>query len=445
MSAIVAIVGRPNVGKSTLFNRLTGSRRALVDDLPGVTRDRLYGRVRPSAGDFILVDTGGFDPPADQAFASEVHAQVELAMAEADLILFLTDGKVGLSPLDYEVAGRLRSAAKPVVLAVNKIDGPEKEPDAAEFHALGIDPLLAVSSAHGYGVGELTETIAGLLPPGPEDEAEDQEGQIPVRVGLLGRPNVGKSSLLNALVGSDRVVVSDVAGTTRDAIDTPLTLDGREYVLIDTAGIRRPGKVARGIEKAGVFRSLRTLERCHVAVVLVDAGEGVTDRDLHIAGQAVQAHRGLVLALNKWDLMKGRAQDQRELLERAKGALKFAPWAPVITMSAKTGRGVAGLLPAVDEVWAQYSTRLETGPLNRGLQEALEHHQPPMVKGRRLKFYYATQVSVRPPTVVLFVNDPKAVHFSYRRYLANELRRLMGLDKAPLRMMLRAREGRRRR
>ncbi len=444
MSAIVAIVGRPNVGKSTLFNRLTGSRRALVDDLPGVTRDRLYGRVRPSAGEFILIDTGGFDPPADQAFASEVHAQVELAMAEADLILFLTDGKAGLSPLDFEVASRLRTAAKPVVLAVNKIDGPEKESDAAEFHALGIEPLLPVSSAHGYGVGELLEAVASLLP-AKAAEPDDQGEDVAVRVGLLGRPNVGKSSLLNGLVGTPRVVVSDVAGTTRDAVDTPLTLDGRRYLLIDTAGIRRPGRVARGIEKAGVFRSLRTLERCHVAVVLVDAGEGVTDRDLRIAGQAVEAHRGLVLALNKWDLMKGRGEDQRALLERARGALKFAPWAPVVTMSAKTGRGVANLLPAVDEVWAQYSTRLETGPLNRGLQEALERHQPPMVKGRRLKFYYATQVSVRPPTVVLFVNDPKAVHFSYRRYLANELRKLLGLDKAPLRMLLKPREGRRRR
>lgn len=445
MSAIVAIVGRPNVGKSTLFNRLTGSRRALVDDLPGVTRDRLYGKVKPWAGNFMLVDTGGFDPPADQAFASEVHAQVELAMAEADLIVFLTDGRLGLSPLDQDVARRLRGAQKPVVLAVNKIDGVERLADAAEFHSLGIEPLVGVSAAHGFGVGEMLEEINARLPEEPEIDEDDEEHYRIIRVGILGRPNAGKSSLLNALVGEERVVVSPTAGTTRDAVDTPLSVGGRDYVFIDTAGIRRPGKVARGIEKAGVFRSLRTLERCHVAVVLMDASEGVTDRDLRISGQATEAGRALVFAINKWDLMKGRKEEAGQILERARGALKFAPWAPVIPISAKTGVGVSKLLTTVTQVFTQYNTRLDTGPLNRGLQAAMEKHPPPMVKGRRLKFYFATQVSVRPPTVVIFVNNPKAVHFSYIRYLKNELAKLMGLDKAPLRMVLKQRQSNRRR
>jgi len=440
MTPIVAIVGRPNVGKSTLFNRLTKSRQALVDDLPGVTRDRLYGQVETPEGSFTLVDTGGFDPPADQDFAHEVHHQIRLALEEADLVLFLTDGRAGLSPLDHEVADALRRTQKPVILAVNKVDGPKAELEAMEFAALALEPMHFISAAHGRGVGDLLDDILAALPPTqapPEAEDGDQ-----VRITLLGRPNVGKSSLLNALVGAPRVVVSQVAGTTRDAIDTPLSLDGKDYLLIDTAGIRRQGRVERGLEKAGVFRALRTLERAHLAVVVVDATEGITDQDLRLAGQAVQAHRGLILALNKWDLLREEPERRRRLIEEAKDALRFAPWAPVVTISAKTGWGVQKVLSSAERVFQEYDRRMATGPLNKALEEILEHHQPPMVGRRRLKFYYASQVSTRPPTVVLVVNDPASVHFSYRRYLHNELRRVMGLTVAPLRLVFKERSGR---
>jgi GTP-binding protein len=426
------------VGKSTLFNRLTRSRRALVDDLPGVTRDRLYGTVEAGDRGFRLVDTGGFDPPADQAFADEVHAQVELALEEADLVLFITDGRQGLSPLDFQAADKLRRTKKPVILAVNKVDGPTLENDAQEFHSLGIEQVHFISSAHGRGIPDLVDDILAALPPGQVEDETDGA----LRVALVGRPNVGKSSLVNALTGQPRVVVSEVRGTTRDAVDTPFSLDGVDYLLIDTAGIRRQGKVKRGLEKAGVFRSLRVLERAHVAVAVVDASEGVTDQDLRVAGQAFEAHRGLIVALNKWDLVPRDAKSRGEVMEQAKYALRFAPWAPMLTMSALRGRGVDKLPPLVNQVYEQYSRRVDTGPLNRALEAILEKHQPPIVGRRRLKFYYASQVSSRPPTVVIFVSDPKGVHFSYRRYLTNELRRFMGLDIAPLRLILKERSGR---
>ncbi len=441
MAAVVAIVGRPNVGKSTLFNRLTRSRRALVDDLPGVTRDRLYGSAELEGRRVTLVDTGGFDPPADQAFASEVHAQVELALAEADLILFLTDGRVGVSPLDHQVAERLRRTAKPVILAVNKVDGPELEAAAAEFHALGLEPVHFISAAHGHGVRGLVEALAAALP--PEAEAEAEAGDQAVRLALIGRPNVGKSSLVNALVGGPRVVVSRVPGTTRDAVDTPLSAGGRDYLLIDTAGIRRLGRVKRGLEKAAVFRSLRAVERAQVVALVMDAAEGVTDQDLNLAGQAVEAHRGLILVLNKWDRLADQPRRREQVLAQVERAQRFAPWAPVLTTSALTGRGVAGLLPAAAEIHDQMGRRVETGPLNRALRELVEAHQPAVRRGRRLKLYYATQVGVHPPTVVVFANDPGQVHFSYRRYLVNGLRRFMGLSRSPLRLVLRPR-GRRR-
>jgi len=448
VTPIIAIVGRPNVGKSTLFNRLTRSRQALVDDLPGVTRDRLYGVVAADERRFNLVDTGGFDPPADQAFAGPVHAQIELAIEEADAILFLADGRAGLSPLDAEVVRRLRRAEKPVIYAVNKVDGPEHEDAAQEFQALGVDELHFISAAHGWGVRDLVAAILARFPAEPE-APEPEDGQAPeapagpVRVALLGRPNVGKSSLLNALVGGPRVVVSDVPGTTRDAIDTPFSLDGRDYVLIDTAGIRRQGRVDTGLEKAGVFRSLRAVERSHVVVAVLDAGEGVTDQDLRLMGQAVEAHRGLVVALNKWDLLAGDPDRQKEVADQTGRLAKLASWAPVLRISAKTGRGVAKVIPAVDAVYAQYCPRLATAPLNQALEDLTARHQPPMVKGRRLKFYYAAQVGVRPPRVVVFVNDPAAVHFSYRRYLHNGLRQAMGLDQSPLALEFRQRSGRR--
>lgn len=441
MTPIVAIVGRPNVGKSTLFNRLTKSRQALVHDLPGVTRDRLYGTVRTHAGEFTLVDTGGFDPPADQAFAKEVHAQIALALDQADLVLFLTDGRAGINPMDFEVARTLRGGKTPVILAVNKVDGPSLELESQEFMGLGLDPTHFISAEHGRGVPDLIDDIVAALPLSeePREAPDDSQG---VRVTLLGRPNVGKSSLLNALAGVPRVVVSEVAGTTRDAIDTPLEVDGKHYLIIDTAGIRRQGRVEKGIEKAGVFRSLRTLERAHVGVALIDCLEGFTDQDLRVAGQVVEANRCLIVVLNKWDLMKKDPRRRAELLERAKGALRFASWAPVLTLSAKTGWGVDKLLPMVDQAYEDYNRRITTGALNRALERITEAHPPPMAGGRRVKFYYASQISSRPPTLALVVNHPKGVHFSYQRYLHNELSKALKVRHAPLRLVYKERSGR---
>jgi len=439
MGAIVAIVGRPNVGKSTLFNRLTRTRRALVDDMPGVTRDRLYGRAKIEGREVTLVDTGGFDPPADQAFAAEVHAQITLALNEADLILCLADARAGLTPQDQEVARTLRRTAKPVIWAVNKTDSPALEDAAAEFHALGVEHLHFISAAHGLGVLDLCREIAELLP--LEDEGEAGAGQEEIRLALVGRPNVGKSSLVNALTGSPRVVVSDVPGTTRDAVDTPLEYGGRRYVLIDTAGIRRQGKVKRGLEKAGVFRSLRAVERALVAAVLIDGEEGITDQDLKLAGHVLASHRALIMVVNKWDLVQGD-EYRRGILERElEQSRRFAPWTPLLFMSAKTGQGVGKLLPTVERVFAEYTRRLSTGQLNQALEDILAHHSPPLIKGKRLKIYYGSQVAVRPPTIVLMVNDPKRVHFSYRRYLTNELRRVLGLELAPLRLIFRGKGG----
>ncbi len=442
MGAIVAIVGRPNVGKSTLFNRLTRTRRALVDDMPGVTRDRLYGRAKIEGREVTLVDTGGFDPPADQAFAAEVHTQIELALGEADLILCLADARAGLTPQDQEVARTLRRTAKPVIWAVNKTDSPSLEDAAAEFYALGVEHLHFISAAHGLGVLDLCREIAGLLPPEDDSEAEDEQEEI--RLALVGRPNVGKSSLVNALTGSPRVVVSDVPGTTRDAVDTPLEYGGRRYVLIDTAGIRRQGKVTRGLEKAGVFRSLRAVDRAHVAAVLIDGEEGITDQDLKLAGHVLASHRALIMVVNKWDLVQGD-EYRRGILERElEQSRRFAPWTPLLFMSAKTGQGVGKLLPTVERVFAEYTRRLNTGQLNQALEEIMAHHPPPLIKGKRLKIYYGSQVAVRPPTIVLMVNDPKRVHFSYRRYLTNELRRVLGLELAPLRLIFRGKDSPRR-
>ncbi|MCB2225229.1 MAG: ribosome biogenesis GTPase Der [Desulfarculaceae bacterium] len=438
MSGIVAIVGRPNVGKSTLFNRLTRTRRALVDDMPGVTRDRLYGRAKIEGREVTLVDTGGFDPPADQAFASEVHTQIELALGEADLVLCLADARAGLTPQDKEVARTLRRTQKPVIWAVNKTDSPSLEDAAAEFYALGVEHLHFISAAHGLGVLDLCREMLELLP--PDEDREDEEGEEEIRLALVGRPNVGKSSLINALTGSPRVVVSNVPGTTRDAVDTPLEFNGKPYVLIDTAGIRRQGKVNRGLEKAGVFRSLRAVERAHVAAVLVDGDEGITDQDLKLAGHVLASHRALIMVVNKWDLVKDDDY-RRGILERElEQARRFAPWSPLLFMSAKTGQGVGKLLPTVERVFSEYTRRVSTGQLNQAIEGIMGHHPPPLIKGKRLKIYYASQVATRPPTIVLMVNDPKRVHFSYRRYLNNELRRVLGLDLAPLRLIFRGKE-----
>ena len=444
MKPIIAIVGRPNVGKSTFFNRLTRSRNALVDNYPGVTRDRNYGNAHWDGCDLTVVDTGGFI--AGDEFSEEIRAQIDLAIDDADIILLLLDGKRGLSPFDHEITGLLRSSPKPVYYLVNKIDGAEQEIHVSEFYQLGVETLFPVSAEHGYGIGTfLDHLVSGLSQAETVPENASETETPTVRLAVVGRPNVGKSSLINRLLGEERVVVSDVPGTTRDAVDSFCYQNGKCYQLMDTAGIRRKGKVRRKIEKFSVIKALKGLERCEVALVVMDASEGITDQDVTIAGYAFDRGCGCVLVLNKWDLISGQPDAfkifQREMQLRA----KFLSYAPVLTISALTGLRVQRIFPAVDAIHHQYSQRITTGQLNRIVQEAIERTPPPYYRGRRLKFYYATQISAKPPRIVCFVNHPDAVHFSYRRYLINQIRLGTGLDKTPIFVSLKQRESRRRR
>jgi len=435
MSALIAIVGRPNVGKSTLFNRLIGYNKAIVDDQPGVTRDRNYAQVKIRGTPVTLVDTGGFDPDFKEGLTALVREQTLMALEEADLTVFLADGREGLNPHDRELLDLLRRSGRPFLLTVNKIDGPEKEGALADFYALGVEPVLPVSAAHGYGVRDFLDHLADLLP-------EVEEGTPPedlVRVGVIGRPNVGKSSLVNRLIGEERTLVSEKPGTTRDPVDVTVEHRGRFYQLVDTAGIRRKGRVSLKLEKFSIMRALKSLERCDVGLLLVDAVEGITDQDAHVAGYALDRGRGLILVFNKWDLIR----DQRAELKKIKAALdikmKFLSFAPYLTVSALTGLRTGRIFGLIDEVFAQYSFRAPTGQVNRVLEQAVLAHIPPYVGRSRLKFYYGTQVSTRPPTFVLFANRPDKVHFSYQRYLTNSFREAFGLSKVPVRVFIRPR------
>jgi GTP-binding protein len=441
MRQIVAIVGRPNVGKSTFFNRLTRSRDALVDDYPGVTRDRNYGDASWNDRELTVVDTGGFI--AGDEFSEEIRGQIDLALNDADVIVLLLDGRRGLSPFDREIADLLRTSAKPTYFVVNKIDGPELEVNLPEFYQLGVQTLYPVSAEHGYGVASfMDDLVAGMSP--AADGAESESGPPAIRLAVVGRPNVGKSSLINRMLGENRVVVSERPGTTRDAVDSLCCRNGRCYRLIDTAGIRRKGKVRRRIEKFSVIKALKGLERCEVALVVMDAAEGITDQDITIAGYAHDRGCGCVLLLNKWDLAGHRPDAMRFFQREMQIRAKFLNYAPVLTVSALTGQRVQRILPTVDDIHRQYCHRVTTGQLNRIVQEAIEKTPPPYYRGRRLKFYYATQIAARPPRVVCFVNHPGAVHFSYRRYLINQIRQGTGLDKVPIIVSLKQRESKRR-
>jgi GTP-binding protein len=439
MKPIVAIVGRPNVGKSTLFNRLTKTRDALVDDLPGVTRDRIYGGAEWNGVEFTVVDTGGFGE--GQEFSEEIRFQVFQAVEESDLVLFVLDGKAGLSPFDRELLDLLRQTRKPALTVVNKIDSSEQEVHLAEFYRLGIDALVPVSAEHRYGVHDLLDEITSRLPaPSPAESPASPGGTIAVAV--VGRPNVGKSSLINRILGRERLVVSDRPGTTRDAVDTVYRRKSKSYLLIDTAGIRRKGRVSEKLEKFSVIKALRGLERCDVALVVLDADEGVTDQDIAIAGYAHERGCGCVFVLNKWDLADQKGIRERKRVEEIRDQAKFLSFAPVATASALTGRGIGRIFSLVDNVFSQYVKRIATGQINRILEAALERTPPPLHRGRPVKFYYATQPSAKPPTIVAFVNHPDAVHFSYRRYLLNQFREQAALDKTPIRLILKARERR---
>jgi GTP-binding protein len=438
--SIVAIVGRPNVGKSTLFNRIAGKKHALVDDFPGVTRDRNYARVTWDEKPFVLVDTAGFFYPEGINLEEQVRAQIQLALEEADIIIFLADGKTGLHPEDSSLVDLLRRTSKPTFYAVNKIDGPEKVKNMAEFYELGLDRIFPISSAHGFGIGELLSEVVDTIPGPPDESAEDEEQASDIRISIVGRPNVGKSTLVNRILGAPRVIVSPIPGTTRDAVDSSFERDGQSYVLIDTAGIRRKGRTTEKLEKISIIKALQSIDRSHVAVIVLDAVEGVTDQDLHIAGYIQERFRGCIVAINKWDAVEKNAKFAKQFMINVKDRFRFMPHAPIITLSALTGLRVSKIIPTIKEIFQQYNSRVTTGVLNRALEQTLDRHEPPLVGGRALKFYYATQASTRPPTFVLFCNRPEAVHFSYQRYLVNQFREAFGMDKTPIRLNFRGRQ-----
>lgn len=436
MLPVVAIVGRPNVGKSTLFNRIFGQRKAIVEDFPGVTRDRNYAEVTRYGTPFMLIDTGGFEPVSNETILIQMREQSRLAVEEADLILFVLDGKEGLTPADQEVAAMLRQVAKPVLFVVNKVDSEKQEAFASEFYALGIDEFMTISAEHGRGTSDLVNEILRNLPEGadrPEDGTE-------VRLALVGRPNVGKSSLVNRLLGFERVVANPEAGTTRDSVDTPFNYNQQRYLLIDTAGIRRKGKVSQTLEKYSVIQALKAMDRAHVVLVLIDAVEGITDQDVTIAGYAHEKGRAIILVVNKWDAVEKDERTMKAFLQDIERTFKFLTYAPVIFVSALTGQRVAKIMGKVEEVALEYNKRIATPALNQMLQEVVQLHQPPMHQGKRVKLFYLTQTAVRPPTFVIFTNCADGIHFSYQRFLTNKLREAFGFQGVPLRLNFRNRD-----
>ncbi len=442
---VIAIVGRPNVGKSTLFNRLIGQRVAIVEDTPGVTRDRLYGEGNWLGQPFVVIDTGGILFGDDDPLVEQVRVQAQVAMHEADCILFLVDARDGLTPADEEIADLLRKGNKPVLLLVNKADNPQQwESQRAEFFALGLGEPIPISSIHGHNIAEVLERAFEQIraqPAPPDEEAESEE---PVKIAIVGRPNVGKSSLLNAILGEPRAIVSEIAGTTRDSLDTPFTWKGQPVILIDTAGIKRPGKVQRSLEYYAQMRAMRAIQRADVAVVVIDATEGITHYDRRIAQLAADAGRGLVWAINKWDLkeppdgnLAQRTPIKKDFERLMQQQVKWLDYAPHVFLSALAGKGIEPLLDTCMTVADFHCMRVGTGELNRQIQEWL-FERPYTRKGKTLKIYYATMASVRPPTIVLFVNEPKMVHFSYLRYLENQLRSRYEYTGVPIRWVIRA-------
>ena len=437
---VLAIVGRPNTGKSTLFNRLTGARKAIVDDLPGVTRDRNYGEAEWGGRRFLLVDTGGFDSGADGNLAESVQKQSRRALAEADVILFLFDGKSGLNPLDREAADLLRKVAQPVFFAVNKIDSKKREENLYEFYGLGLDRLYPISAEHGLGVATLMDEIIERLP--AQEEGDSQAGEqynLPLCISVVGRPNVGKSTLINRLLGFERSVVDAAPGTTRDSLDTPFELDGERCVLIDTAGIRRKARITDRIEHFSVSRSLRSVDRGNLIIHVLDGPEGVTDQDAQILSYAYRHGKALLLAVNKWDLVSKSGGDINAYREEVYHRLSFLDFVPVVFIAAATGYGMRKMLETAGRVIRVYQKRISTSVVNQALQQIVKVHAAPLAQGRPVKFYYGTQTGRCPPAFTVFVNSPQAVPESYQRYLIHQLRENLGLEYAPIQLILRAR------
>lgn len=432
---LVAIVGRPNVGKSTLFNRLIGKRVSIVEDTPGVTRDRIYGDAEWLDHQFILIDTGGIEPASEDLIAVQMRRQAELAIETADVILFLVDGREGMTAADQEVAAMLRRCNKPVVLAVNKLDAPKFHEAVYEFYELGLGEPFIVSAGQGIGLGDVLDEVCSHF---PETDGAEQEERI--QIAIVGKPNVGKSSLTNALLGEERVIVSDVPGTTRDAIDTPFTKNGRSYLLIDTAGIRRKRAIEdESIERYSVIRSLAAVRRADVVLLVCDAEQGLSEQDVKIAGFVHEEGKPSVVIVNKWDLIEKDTHTMDKFKKDMEVDLAFMNYVPFLFISAKSGQRVNKVLELVEEVYAQSTRRISTGTLNDVVNEAVSMSEPPTQNGRRLKLFYATQVAVQPPTFVIFVNDSTLVHFSYERYLDNYFRKTFGFTGTPIRILFRNR------
>ncbi|MGP4060096.1 ribosome biogenesis GTPase Der [Halobacillus sp. H74] len=432
--SVIAVVGRPNVGKSTIFNRLVGERISIVEDTPGVTRDRIYAEAEWLTTSFNVIDTGGIEL-GDEPLLVQMRAQAQVAIDEADVIVFMVNGRDGITGADEEVAKLLFKSNKPVVLAVNKVDNPEMRENIYEFYSLGFGEPFPISGTHGLGLGDMLDEVVKHFPEKIQEEIDDDT----IRFSLIGRPNVGKSSLVNSLLGQERVIVSEIAGTTRDAIDTPFTKDDRDYVIIDTAGMRKRGKVYESTERYSIMRALKAIERSDVVLALIDADTGIQEQDKKIAGYAHEAGKAVIIVVNKWDTMEIEEKTMKEFQDKIRDNFRFLDYAPIVFLSAKTKKRIHTLIPKVLEASENHAMRVQTNVLNEVIMDALAMNPTPSVKGQKLKIFYAAQVSVKPPSFVVFVNEPELMHFTYERFLENRIREAFGFEGTPIKIFARRR------